>query len=202
MHGPCRLAIPIIENKSLHLASSSPRRSEILASLGLKFSVGSTDVDEQRLDGEPADAMVLRLARDKALSAAADADTVVIAADTAVVLGGDIFGKPKDKADALQMLARLSGRTHRVLTGVAVHSSLGLASSLSTTDVRFREVSPDEALAYWQSGEPCDKAGAYAIQGTGGIFVEAISGSYSGVVGLPVFETALLLRDAGLRIVG
>ena len=94
----------------------------------------------------------------------------------------------------------MSGRTHRVLTGVALYSEQELRTALSVTEVRFREIGPDEALAYWQSGEPCDKAGAYAIQGRGGVFVEAISGSYSGVVGLPVFETVRLLRDAGLRV--
>lgn len=194
------MVIPIIENKALHLASSSPRRKEILAALGLTFSVGSADVDEQRLDGESARDMVLRLAVDKAMAGAPVGDVIVIAADTLVVLGDDIFGKPEDQDDALEMLGRLSGRTHQVLTGVAVWADGEMRSVLSATDVRFREISPDEALAYWQSGEPCDKAGAYAIQGRGGVFVEAISGSYSGVVGLPVFETVKLLEEAGIKV--
>jgi septum formation protein len=185
---------------SLHLASSSPRRTEILAALGLSFSVAGVAVDERRLDGEAASAMVLRLARAKAESVAADGSRLVLAADTVVVLGEDIFGKPGDCDEALQMLERLSGRTHRVLTGVALCSAQGVRTALSETEVRFREISPDEALAYWQSGEPCDKAGAYAIQGRGGAFVEAISGSYSGVVGLPVFETVALLNEAGMRV--
>ena len=187
---------------TLHLASSSPRRREILAALGLKFSVGGLDIDEQRLAGEPPEAMVLRLAEAKASAVGIENSRFVLGADTAVVLGGDIFGKPQDRDDALETLGRLSGRTHRVLTGVALYSEQEPRTALSVTEVRFREISPDEALAYWQSGEPCDKAGAYAIQGRGGVFVEAISGSYSGVVGLPVFETVQLLRDAGLRVLG
>jgi septum formation protein len=194
------MVIPIIENKALHLASSSPRRKEILAALGLTFSVGGADVDEQRLDGESAEDMVLRLAVDKAMAGAPGGDVIVIAADTLVVFGDDIFGKPEGQDDALEMLGQLSGRTHQVLTGVAVWADGEMRSAMSATDVHFREISPDEALAYWQSGEPCDKAGAYAIQGRGGVFVEAISGSYSGVVGLPVFETVKLLEDAGIRV--
>lgn len=185
---------------SLHLASTSPRRKEILEAMGLSFSASGVDVIEQRNEGETAEAMVLRLAEAKARAADVGASHIVIGADTAVVLDGDIFGKPPDRETALEMLARLSGRTHSVLTGVAVRSDAGVRTAMSATEVRFREIRPDEALAYWQSGEPCDKAGAYAIQGRGGIFVVAISGSYSGVVGLPVFETAQLLREAGLRV--
>jgi septum formation protein len=146
--------------------------------------------------------MVLRLAVDKAMAGAPGGDVIVVAADTLVVLDDEIFGKPRDQEDALDMLLRLSGRTHQVLTGIAVWADEKMRKALSATDVHFREISPDEALAYWQSGEPCDKAGAYAIQGRGGVFVEAISGSYSGVVGLPVFETVKLLQQAGLRVLG
>ena len=184
----------------LHLASQSPRRQEILTALGLEFSAAGVDVEERRLEAEAPDVMVLRLAKAKADAAAAPAGTIVIGADTAVVLGDTVFGKPSDCDEAIAMLTALSGKTHLVMTGVAVRSAAGLQSAVSTTEVRFREISPDEALAYWQSGEPRDKAGAYAIQGRGGIFVAAISGSYSGVVGLPVFETARLLRNAGLDI--
>jgi septum formation protein len=185
---------------SLHLASSSPRRSEILKALGLSFTIGGIAVDEQRLPGEAPDAMVLRLARAKAAAVQRNSSQVVLGADTAVVLDGDVLGKPCDCDDALNMLARLSGRTHAVLTGVALATEQGLRTILSTTEVRFREIRPDEALLYWQSGEPCDKAGAYAIQGLGGVFVETISGSYSGVVGLPVFETVQLLHDVGIQV--
>jgi len=184
----------------LHLASQSPRRQDILRSLGLSFTAAGVDVDEQRRNGELPEAMALRLSRTKAMAAGVDHSRIVIGADTVVVLQNDIFGKPKDRDECLEMLASLSGRTHRVVTGVAVLASEEVRTVVSTTEVKFREISPDEALAYWHSGEPCDKAGAYAIQGRGGIFVEAISGSYSGVVGLPVFETSKLLREAGLRV--
>jgi len=166
--------------------------------MGLVFSAAGVDVDEQRLADETPRSMVLRLACEKAAAAHAEATQLVIGADTIVTVDGEMFGKPLHENDALRMLAALSGRTHEVLTGVAVSSRLGVQTALSLTEVRFREIRPDEALAYWQSGEPRDKAGAYAIQGCGGVFVEAISGSYSGVVGLPVFETAALLRRAGL----
>jgi septum formation protein len=124
----------------------------------------------------------------------------VLGADTAVVLDGEVFGKPADQADALRMLARLSGRRHQVMTGVAVRSAGATNSALSVTAVTFREIDPDEARDYWQSGEPAGKAGAYAIQGRGGAFVESIAGSYTGVVGLPVAETAELLRWAGIEV--
>jgi septum formation protein len=185
---------------TLHLASSSPRRKEILAALGLTFTSGGVDVDERRLKGESAETMVVRLAEAKARAVEIDELAIILGADTAVVLGDEVFGKPESREAALETLARLSGNTHRVLTGVALYTAQGVRTALSSTEVRFREIGPDEALAYWQSGEPCDKAGAYAIQGLGGVFVEAISGSYSGVVGLPVFETARMLREAGLRV--
>jgi septum formation protein len=185
----------------LHLASSSPRRTEILTVLGIAFSAQGVDVDEQREGDETPDTMVLRLASAKAAAARTDRSVPVLAADTAVVIDAAIFGKPRDEDDALEMLANLSGRTHHVMTGLALHWDGGQEAVLSVTEVTFREIRPDEALAYWQSGEPCDKAGAYAIQGRGGVFVEAIKGSYSGVMGLPVFETAQLLAGAGINII-
>ena len=184
----------------MHLASSSPRRNEILAALGLEFSSTGVDLDERQLQGETPEAMVLRLAAAKAAAAEVDAATLVLGADTAVVLGEQVFGKPRDGGEAVAMLTDLSGRTHRVLTGVALRTPEGVQTALSATEVQFREIRPDEARAYWQSGEPCDKAGAYAIQGLGGAFVAAISGSYSGVVGLPVCETVELLPQAGVEI--
>ena len=195
-----QIECPDLSASKLHLASQSPRRQEILAALGLEFTAAGVDVEERRLDAEAAEDMVLRLAMAKAEAAQVPAGTIVIGADTVVILGDSVFGKPSGRDDALEMLEALSGKTHRVMTGVAVRSDAGLAAAVSKTDVQFREISPDEALAYWQSGEPRDKAGAYAIQGRGGVFVAAISGSYSGVVGLPVFETARLLQDAGLDI--
>lgn len=184
---------------SLILASSSPRRAEILGSMGVEFVVRVADVDEERLADESAEAMVLRLAVAKARAYSPANDEIVLGADTAVVLGSAIFGKPVDEDDGLKMLAALSGNTHQVVTAVAVATSGGLLSTISATDVTFREIDPDEARDYWQSGEPVDKAGAYAIQGRGGMFARAIMGSYSGVVGLPVFETANLLREAGFE---
>lgn len=184
----------------LHLASSSPRRREILEALGLEFSVKATDVDESPQSDESAEQMVLRLASAKACAAQVEHERLVIGSDTAVVLDGEVLGKPVDKQEAIAMLLKLSGRRHSVLTGVALRGPDGVQLALSSTDVQFREISRDEALAYWQSGEPCDKAGAYAIQGRGGAFVAAISGSYSGVVGLPVYETVQLLEKAGIDI--
>lgn len=184
----------------LHLASSSPRRREILTALGFDFSHAGVDIDEAALPGEPASDMVVRLATLKARSAfdTGDYPMPVLGADTAVILDDRVFGKPASKQDALDMLAELSGRTHRVLTGIAVAAEGALRTALSLTEVEFREIRPDEAAAYWKSGEPAGKAGAYAVQGLGGIFVRSLNGSFTGVVGLPVFETAELLRRAGV----
>ena len=185
----------------LHLASASPRRREILAALGLEFSWRGVDLDESRLTDEPPVDMVLRLAAAKARAAKTDdRGVLVLGSDTAVVLGDRVLGKPQDRDDAIGMLLELSGRKHQVLTGVALRSAERLATAVSTTEVQFREIDRDEALLYWQSGEPEDKAGAYGIQGIAGTFVTSIAGSYSGVVGLPVFETAELLRQAGMDV--
>ncbi|NOX69417.1 MAG: septum formation inhibitor Maf [Gammaproteobacteria bacterium] len=190
------------DKKTLHLASASPRRREILESLGLRFTFAGVDVDEKRLDGEAAEVMALRLAIDKAVAAGPDIrrGAVILAADTVVTLGGAVFGKPVSRQDALNMLAELSGRQHTVVTAVAVLCQDDIRTAVSESAVRFREINPDEAAQYWQSGEPRDKAGAYAIQGKGGLFVESLAGSYSGVVGLPVFETARMLREAGVHV--
>lgn len=187
---------------NIHLASSSPRRHEILAALGVKFTAAGVGIDETRYDGEPVADMVVRLAVAKTAAARAmvDKSVPVIGADTAVALDDLVFGKPGSRDEAAQMLVSLSGRTHEVLTGVALDYAGKVSTATSVTEVRFREISPDEARAYWQSGEPIDKAGAYAVQGIGGVFVKDIFGSYSGVVGLPVFETAALLADAGLNV--
>lgn len=191
-----------MDRPDLHLASSSPRRREILTALGITFTHAGVDIDESRNEGEAVDDMAIRLAREKAL--AVDDEHAkkrpILAADTIVVLGDRVFGKPASEEDALSMLAVLSGKTHRVITAISLRTADGLYTDMSDTEVQFRDISPDEALAYWQSGEPADKAGAYAIQGLGGVFVETISGSYSGVVGLPVFETAGLLRKAGIGL--
>lgn len=184
----------------LVLASASPRRHELLDAIGVDFDVEIADIDETPRQGETATDMVVRLAVGKAAAIPVEPDDIVIGADTAVVIGTQIFGKPQHEAEAIGMLERLSGRTHKVMTGVAVAAKDRVWTALSSTEVQFREIDPDEARRYWQTGEPRGKAGAYAIQGLGGLFVKAINGSYSGVVGLPVFETAELLREAGIEV--
>ena len=183
----------------LHLASGSPRRREILSALGLAFTYGGADVDEKRRDAEPAADMVRRLAIAKA-QAVLPREGIVLAADTAVTLSGRVFGKPTSQTDALDMLMALSGRTHSVVTGIAVAAAGSVETAVACSEVLFRDIDPAEAAVYWQSGEPQDKAGGYAIQGLGGLFVRELRGSYSGVVGLPVFETAQLLKQAGIDV--
>lgn len=189
-------------DRSLHLASASPRRCAILDSLGLVFTSGGVGIDETALPGETAAALAMRLAAAKATAAAGERghDVIVLGADTVVALENEMFGKPGDAAQAVDMLLRLAGREHEVLTGVAVIRAGRLHTALSHSRVRFRDIGPAEAQRYWQSGEPQDKAGGYAIQGLGGVFVASLEGSYSGVVGLPVFETADLLSRAGLDV--
>jgi len=182
----------------LYLASTSPRRREILQSLGVNFEIVKVETDERPLQGESAEELVLRLAIAKAHGA--DGADLVLGSDTVVVLDDRILGKPTDADDAVEMLLALSGRSHRVLTGVALKTPQGTRTVVSTTDVRFRKIDRDEAMRYWQSGEPSDKAGSYGIQGLGGMFVASINGSYSGVMGLPVFETVELLKSAGIEI--
>ena len=191
-----------MSNPVLHLASSSPRRRELLTALGLNFSYEGVAIDESALHGEAASDTVLRLAASKAQTAydTGKYEVPVLGADTLVILEDRVFGKPGSREEALDMLASLSGRRHQVLTGVALMANGELQTAESLTEVQFREIHPDEAEAYWQSGEPAGKAGAYAVQGLGGIFVSAINGSYTGVVGLPVFETANLLRRAGIEL--
>jgi septum formation protein len=185
----------------VYLASASPRRSELLRQIGVPFTVRAAAIDERLLPGETPEAYVVRLAAAKAETVwAAVADSrPVLGADTAVVLGGAILGKPSDHAEAAAMLERLSGRTHRVLTAVAVRHAGGLETRLSSTEVRFRATTAEERRAYCATGEPFDKAGGYGIQGYAAVFVEELKGSYSGVVGLPLFETAALLARCGVR---
>jgi septum formation protein len=183
----------------VRLASVSPRRRELLAQIGVPHVVTGAHIDESALPGEPPLEYVQRMARSKALAVwTQDQSLPVLAADTTVVVDGVIFGKPEHREDALRMLSALSGRTHQVLTAVALASGSGVAVRLSESCVGFRTVSPEEAAAYWDTGEPRDKAGAYAIQGRAAVFIESLSGSYSGVMGLPLFETAELLSAAGL----
>jgi septum formation protein len=186
----------------IYLASGSPRRRELLQQIGVSFQVIGADLDETALPGEPPVAYVSRLAQAKATvgwERSRDSGGVpVLAADTAVVLDARILGKPADMNDAIAMLLQLSGRAHQVLTAVALRTAAGLQVKLSHSTVTFRSIDPGEARAYWDTGEPSDKAGAYAIQGYAAIFISDLKGSYSGVMGLPLFETAALLEAAGV----
>jgi septum formation protein len=177
----------------LVLASASPRRADLLRAAGLKFTVRVADIDETRLAGETPAAYVLRLARAKA-AAVARGDELVLGSDTTVVIDGEILGKPADAADAERMLRLLSGRWHEVLTGVALRRGLEVRDAVATTRVRFVRLSGAEIRWYIATGEPFDKAGAYAIQGCGSRFVEGIEGSYSNVVGLPVEAVYRMLK--------
>jgi septum formation protein len=186
----------------LHLASRSPRRQELLRQVGLRFDVVAADVAERREPGQsPADyAVATALAKARAAQGPVRASTLpVLGADTDVVIDDEILGKPAGRDEALAMLERLSDRTHEVFSAVAVVQDGRAETALSITQVRFGPITPAQARAYWDSGEPADKAGAYAIQGGGARFVRGIHGSYSGVVGLPLYETLELLRRFGVE---
>jgi septum formation protein len=188
--------------KFIYLASGSPRRRELLQQIGVSFQLVGADLDETALQGESALAYVSRLAQAKATVGWERSRNLggapVLAADTAVVLDGRILGKPKGLNDAMAMLLELSGRAHEVLTAVALRTAAGFEAKVSRSTVTFRSIDRSEARAYWETGEPSDKAGAYAIQGYAAIFISDLKGSYSGVMGLPLFETAALLKAAGV----
>jgi len=195
----------------IYLASRSPRRRELLTQIGIRFDLllfrasprEDTEVSEDWLPGETPEAYVVRVARIKAafgkdlLSSRKVVPRPVLAADTTLDLDGEVIGKPKNEADAAAILTRLSGRSHRVLTAIAMAREERIEHRLSISDVRFRPLGAEEIRRYVQSGEPMDKAGAYGIQGRAAMFIEDIKGSHSGIVGLPLCETALLLRDFG-----
>jgi septum formation protein len=186
----------------VYLASASPRRGELLRQIGVPFRVRPADIKEEQLPGEPPETYVERLAAAKADAVWAAVRTEqrhVLAADTAVVLDGAVLGKPRDTAEAESMLRRLSGRAHHVLTAVALRHGADRVTLLCASEVRFRTTTEAERLAYCATGEPFDKAGGYGIQGHAAVFVEELRGSYSNVVGLPLFETAALLARAGLE---
>ncbi|MEE8157161.1 MAG: Maf family protein [Gammaproteobacteria bacterium] len=184
------------------LASASPRRRELLDQIGLCYLVRPVKIDESRMTGESPAELAVRLSVDKARAAASDGAAVVLAADTVVAIDDDVLGKPRNRADGMAMLRRLSGRMHRVYTGVACLASHQERTALSVSRVSFRTLSERECSAYWDTGEPHGKAGAYAIQGRAAAFVCRLEGSYSGVVGLPLFETAELLRERGIDVPG
>ena len=191
---------------SIWLASASPRRVELLAQLGVSVQQLPVEVDEAGLPGETGAAMVERLALKKGRAALAQASRKypdfaqrpLLAADTTVVSGDEVLGKPAGEADAVRMLGLLSGTRHWVYTAVAVMNHDREQVLVSRTGVKFRAMTEQEIQAYWRSGEPAGKAGAYAIQGLGAVFIEEIQGSYSGVMGLPLFETAALLESFGI----
>jgi nucleoside triphosphate pyrophosphatase len=191
-----------VDRVQLVLASASARRRDLLDQLGLSYQCHPADIDETRLEAEAPEEYVQRMAREKALAVAGlypAADHVVLAADTTVHIDDDVLGKPRDHFDGLAMLARLSGRSHCVLTAVCLHSANGLACELVSTRVEFVQLTRELCEAYLATDEPWDKAGAYAIQGLAGAFVSAIHGSYSNVVGLPLCETWQLLSASGIR---
>jgi septum formation protein len=183
------------------LASASPRRQELLDQIKVAYRVYPVDVDETPRPNEAPLDYVQRLAAEKSAACIAELGDglPVLAADTAVVLGDLIMGKPKDRDDALAMLRQLSGKMHRVYSAISLRGREH-DQAVSITEVTFRVLTESEIAAYWHSGEPADKAGSYAIQGLGGVFVELISGSFSGVVGLPLFETAELLSRQGIEL--
>lgn len=188
----------------LILASASPRRSQLLTQIGVQHSVLAQDIDESLRPGETPRHYVQRMAREKAATALAGSADVgkrlVLAADTSVVCADRVLGKPVDEEEAVEMLLSLSSRQHEVLTAVTVADSHRQEHALSISLVQFRAIAESEARAYWRTGEPRDKAGSYAIQGIGAIFVQSINGSYSGVMGLPLYESAQLLASFGVPV--
>ena len=188
---------------TLVLASASPRRRELLQQLGVNYRCEPADIDESRLAGEKPTDYVLRMAEEKARAVASrypHGEVAVLAADTSVVIDEDVLGKPVDHFDGLGMLARLSGRTHNVLTGICLHTRGGeCLTRVVNTGVSFVQLTREQCEAYLSTDEPWDKAGAYAIQGLAGAFVSAIEGSYSNVVGLPLTETWQLLAGQGIE---
>jgi septum formation protein len=188
----------------LYLASQSPRRRELLNQIGLQFGLLDVDVPEQRVPGEPALDYVSRVAREKAgaglLQVVSNAGALVLGADTEVVLGDVVYGKPQDAEDAARMLHELSGKTHRVISVVWVLSAGDEQHAVSESLVRFKQLSEQEITRYIESQECFGKAGAYAIQGRAASFIEHLEGSYSGVMGLPLFETSQLLKKFGITL--
>jgi septum formation protein len=184
----------------LILASASPRRAELLRAAGLDFTIVRVEIDERPLDGEAPPAYVERLAREKAQAAMRheSSSSVILAADTTVVIDGVLLGKPADAREATEMLSRLSGRTHEVMTAVAVApAQRPMITAVDTTRVRFVEMAPEDIAWYVASGEPFGKAGAYGIQGRASRFIDRIEGSYSNVVGLPISTVWRLLKQCG-----
>mgnify|MGYP000135573952 CR=1 FL=1 len=185
----------------LVLASRSPRRRELLDQIGICYRVATADIDETSRVGESAEKLVKRLAQEKAEAIWNNSDKTlpVLGADTLGQLDGQLLVKPEDYDDARRMLREMAGRQHEILSAVALYSDSGCQVCLNRSHVWFRAIKDSEIEAYWAMGEPCDKAGAYAIQGYGAMFVERMEGSYSAVMGLPLFETATMLAAIGIH---
>ena len=185
----------------LILASGSPRRKLLLDQLAILFEIEPPNVDESLVAGEVPEVYVTRLSEKKAQVVAGkyDSETVILAADTTVVLYGNILGKPESKEHGLQMLNKLSGTRHDVLTGVSICNGSRTETFCVRTEVTFRHLGEKEIAWYWETGEPHDKAGSYGLQGAGAAFVESLTGSYSNVIGLPLSETVLMLRDFSIE---
>ena len=183
------------------LASASPRRKALLAQIGIDCEVMPSQIGEEARENEAPLDYVRRMAGEKARSVAGSVPgRLVLGADTDVIMQSRILGKPRDRADFLEMFGLLSADTHQVITAVSLVQGDRCRVKTSISDVTFRAVSEAEMLAYWETGEPCDKAGGYGIQGLAAMFVRSISGSYSGIMGLPLYETSELLRGAGIRL--
>jgi septum formation protein len=193
-----------MQQANVYLASLSPRRQKLLSQIGISFELLKVRVDETYRRGETPEQHVIRLALAKAKAGLESLQgrplLPVLGADTMVVVDQKILGKPRDRDDGLAMLAALSGREHCVLSAVALVAGTRRATRLQKSWVRWRELSPTECQAYWNTGEPLDKAGAYAIQGRAAAFITELKGSYSGVMGLPLFETTELLQDFGIHV--
>jgi septum formation protein len=194
--------------KQLILASASPRRRELLDQIGVSYTVYPVDIDETPKQSEIPQDYVFRVAAEKAAVCmlTLNSPLPVLAADTSVVIEGCILGKPENKEHAHAMLNKLSGKWHSVYSAVSlrcrgINEETRHFQALSITEVKFRTIQPQEIQAYWETGEPLGKAGAYAIQGLASVFVESINGSFSGVVGLPLFETAELLSKQGIKVI-
>jgi len=184
----------------LILASSSPRRRELLDQIQVSYKAIPVNIDESHIPGESAEQFVKRLAAEKAMAGyEKNPHCIVLGSDTIVVIGSTILGKPENKKHGIEMLSLLSGKTHHVWTAVAVHSSDYKACVMSASEVEFAELTTQQIEVYWETGEPEDKAGAYGVQGIAAQFIKTINGSYSGIMGLPLFETAQLLEKSGIK---
>ncbi|MCK5889100.1 MAG: septum formation inhibitor Maf [Methylococcales bacterium] len=189
-------------NPQLILASASPRRKELLDQIAVNCIIQPMDIDETPLPNEPAENYVIRIAHEKSQQCLNNnaSNLPILAADTSVVINDIILGKPKNQDHAIEMLSLLSGKTHLVFSAISLRANGNHTQALSTTEVSFRKMSLKEIQSYYQTGEPQGKAGSYAIQGLGSIFVQSITGSFSGVMGLPLYETAELLSQQGIRV--